>query len=156
MSSGNFKRANGLEQFYSQMSGGKLEVFIDPWGDPTINYPHVHLVFRGDETSPNRAVDIIASMSATNHPWRTTLSHPDGNEVYAAATHARNVLVELMRKQMEEKRRLLAFQEAVEIIINRPRTAEEFDELRNGEHITRHYSYDEVIAWAARIKSGKT
>lgn len=82
------EKANGLDQFYSRMTaGGKIELFVDKYGRPTISYPHVHIVHNG-----SKSVDVVASKAAGQHVWRTTLRNPDGNEVNRAVRTAQSKL----------------------------------------------------------------
>lgn len=70
------ERANGFDQFYSRMkNGGGVEYFVGKNGYPTISYPHVHVVHHG-----SGRVDIVASRSSSDHPWRTTINDPSGNK----------------------------------------------------------------------------
>jgi hypothetical protein len=79
-------KANGLDEFYSRMkTNGDVELFVDRRGNPTINYPHVHLVHKG-----NGNVDVISAISRGDHPWRTTLSSPSGQEVSEAVKNAQS------------------------------------------------------------------
>lgn len=94
------QKANGLNEFYSRMkANGDVELFIDGTGALTIEYPHVHLIHKG-----NGNVDITASLARGEHPWRTTLHNPSGQEVEAAAKTARSYLprrVRLMKEGLE-------------------------------------------------------
>lgn len=82
------KRANGLDEFYSRtLPNDGLELFVDRNGNPTINYPHVHVIHHGSSGK----VTVIASVSSGNHVWRKELSgNPSGHEVDAAVREARN------------------------------------------------------------------
>jgi len=82
------RQANGLDEFYSRTMGGdSCELFVDKYGAPTIDYPHVHVIHHG-----NKKVDIVASASKSNHVWRTTLNDPSGNEVNDAVSQAQSHL----------------------------------------------------------------
>ncbi len=70
------ERANGFEQFYSRLTaGGKIEYFVGKNGSPTIAYPHVHVTHHG-----SGRVEVVASRSSSDHPWRTTINDPAGNK----------------------------------------------------------------------------
>lgn len=94
------QRANGLNEFYSRMkANGDVELFIDRTGAPTIDYPHVHLIHKGTGN-----VDITASLARGEHPWRTTLHNPSGQEVEAAVNTAKSYLpvrARLMKEGLE-------------------------------------------------------
>lgn len=82
------ERANGKDQFYSRMTaGGKIELFVDRHGSPTISYPHVHVVHHGGGT-----VDVVASRSKGDHSWHRKLHNPSGNDVNRAIDTARRHL----------------------------------------------------------------
>jgi len=82
------KKANGLEEFYSRTMGNEsCELFVDKSGNPTLDYPHVHVVHHGSGT-----VDVIASSSRGHHVWRTTLNKPSGNEVNSVVKKAQSYL----------------------------------------------------------------
>lgn len=82
------ERANGLDKFYSRMTeGGKIEYFEDERGMPTTNYPHVHVIHHG-----SGQVDVVAAKTRGDHPWRTSLRNPSGNEVHGAVRTARGYL----------------------------------------------------------------
>lgn len=72
------RRANGLNEYYS--------IYKDR-NAPTISYPHVHVPPHG-----GGQVDIDASRSAGDHPWRTTLRSPSSSEVNSAVSQARSPL----------------------------------------------------------------
>ncbi|SRR6266498_687002 len=70
---------------------GKIHLLIDPDGNPTNTYPHVHVIH--DEQQ--REVRIVASTVNRRHVYDQTLSgEADGNEVNAAIDQA---LTELRR-----------------------------------------------------------
>lgn len=74
------QRANGLDEFFSIMKrNGDIHLFVDKYGDPTTDYPHVHVVHKG-----GGEVDVVASSSNGRHSWKTTLRNPSGNEVNVA------------------------------------------------------------------------
>lgn len=82
------QKANGLDEFYSHMKrGGSIELFLDRSGNPTLSYPHVHVVHLS-----NGKVDIVASRAQGDHRWRTTLSNPSGNDVNSAVRTAQGYL----------------------------------------------------------------
>ena len=84
------RQANGLDEFYSRTMGNdSCELFVDKYGDPTCDYPHVHIVHHG-----NGNVDIVASLRKGHHiqESRTMLKNPDGNQVNAAVYKARSYL----------------------------------------------------------------
>lgn len=82
------ERANGLDQFYSRMTaGGMIELFVDKYGSPTTSYPHVHVVHHG-----SGRVDVVASRSASDKAWNTSLNNPSGNEVNSAVRTAQGYL----------------------------------------------------------------
>lgn len=80
-----FRKANGLREFYSFFAskGGRIEAQVDGRGNPTLSYPHVHLVHHA-----NGQVDVVASVAKTEHPWRTTLMNPSGQAVEQATKQA--------------------------------------------------------------------
>jgi hypothetical protein len=79
-----FEKANGLDQFYSRMTaGGKIELFVDKWGNPTTGYPHVHVIHHGSGT-----VEVLASTAGGEHAFKTSLNNPSGNEVNSAVSEA--------------------------------------------------------------------
>ena len=81
------RRANGLEEFYSRnFNDDDFEYFIDKYGQPTIDYPHVHIWHRQGN------VFVIASQTREKHIWRIRLIDPDGNEVNRAIKFAINQL----------------------------------------------------------------
>jgi hypothetical protein len=68
-------RADGEAEFYSRFKQrDQVELFVDKYGNPTINYPHVHVVHHGDGE-----VNVVASVSKASKPWKTTLHDPSGN-----------------------------------------------------------------------------
>ncbi|MGM0216487.1 hypothetical protein [Enterococcus sp. AZ109] len=82
------QKANGFNEFYSiYTKGGRIEYFVDKQGNPTINYPHVHIIHRG-----NGQVEVVASLSRGKHPYRTTLNNPSGGDVNAAIRSAASYL----------------------------------------------------------------
>lgn len=82
------RRANGLNEFYSRMKGNEgMELFVDKEGNPTIDYPHVHIIHTGNNT-----VEIVASKSRGNHIWRKVLIDPSGSDVEKAVAEARSHL----------------------------------------------------------------
>ena len=82
------RRANGLDEFYSRtLPNDGLEYFVDKNGNPTIDYPHVHVVYHGSGN-----VEVVASRSQSDKPWRTSLRNPDGHEVNGAVATARAYL----------------------------------------------------------------
>ena len=58
---------------------GNVETFTDLAGKPTMTRPHVHTIHR----EADGEVDIVATATDGQHPYRVTLSKPDGNEVIA-------------------------------------------------------------------------
>jgi hypothetical protein len=76
-----------MGEFYSQMRNEKVELYVGQDGNPTMDYPHVHVVHRG-----GGQVDVVASANGEHHPWRTTLDHPNGNQVDDAVKAAWKVL----------------------------------------------------------------
>ncbi len=79
------RKANGEREFYSRMlAGDGVEMFIDKSGNPTIDYPHVHVVHHG-----SGLVEVTASRDRNNHVWRKELRNPSGNEVNSAVYDAR-------------------------------------------------------------------
>ena len=85
------QRANGFNEFHSHMKrGGMIEYFVDRDGRPTINYPHVHVIHHG-----GGRVEIVASRSRGDHPWRTVVNDPQSNkgrEIESAIRTAREKL----------------------------------------------------------------
>jgi hypothetical protein len=81
------RRADGLKEFYSRMENEKIELFVGRDGNPTMEYPHVHVIHRG-----GGQVDVVASANEEHHPWHTTLERPDGNQVNDAVASAWKVL----------------------------------------------------------------
>jgi len=66
--------ANGLDEFYSRnFNDDDFEYFVDRYGYPTIDYPHVHIIHR------NGIVSVIATQYRGEHVWRVKLNDPDGN-----------------------------------------------------------------------------
>jgi len=76
--------ANGLDEFYSRnFNDDEFEYFVDQYGNPTIDYPHVHIIFR------NGDVKVIASQERGDHRWRARMSDPDdGNLLNRAIREA--------------------------------------------------------------------
>ena len=78
--------ADGFGEFFSryEVSKGKskVEYFVDINGSPTIDYPHVHIVFRIND------VDIIASYNREIHLYRKTIPEASGEDVNAAVKEA--------------------------------------------------------------------
>jgi hypothetical protein len=82
------RRANGLDEFYSRTLGDEsCELFLDASGYPTTGYPHVHVVHHG-----GGSVDVIASDSSGNHPYRRHLDNPSGSEVDDVVSTARSYI----------------------------------------------------------------
>ena len=82
------QRANGQNEFYSRFKRSEqIELFVDRYGNPTVDYPHVHVVHHGDGD-----VDVVATPSEGRHTWETTLRDPSGNEVNEAIQTAASYL----------------------------------------------------------------
>jgi hypothetical protein len=65
-----YRKANGKEEFYSICSGkttasANVSLHVDEDGNPTIDYPHVHVVHHA-----NGRVDVLANVAKVIHPWR--------------------------------------------------------------------------------------
>jgi hypothetical protein len=72
------RRANGWKEFYSLMASdsGKIEVFLDAEGDPTLDYPHVHVIHHG-----NGRVDVVGKFNHYKQTFRCELHGADGRDV---------------------------------------------------------------------------
>ena len=89
------RRANGIDEFYSRElpNEDSLELFVDQYGSPTIDYPHVHIIHHGNHPSPHMRglVQIVASDMYGNKVWRTEIPNfPDGHQVEEAVREARS------------------------------------------------------------------
>lgn len=77
------KRADGLRQFYSRTfptsDPREAECFLDREGEPTTDYPHVHVTFYR-----NGNVEILPSFGPGQHGRRIQLVTADGREVERA------------------------------------------------------------------------
>ena len=83
-----YRRANGLDEFYSRSGRHELvELFLDRQGNPTLNYPHVHVIHHGDHRT-----EVLASLSSEFHTGKKVLTNPSGQEVAAAILRARSLL----------------------------------------------------------------
>ena len=92
-----YRKANGLDEFYSRTKAKEsVELFIDLNGNPTIDYPHVHIVHK-----QNGNVDVIASYSKGNHIWQTTLIDPDGKSLAHVITQARDKIIDKIKEDRE-------------------------------------------------------
>lgn len=80
-----YRRANGLNEFYSlySSSSDKIEIFLDRFGMPTTERPHVHVIHHGFGR-----VDVVATDMFGNHVSRRELNFPSGNEVNQAVDEA--------------------------------------------------------------------
>ena len=75
--------ANGLDEFYSRnFNDDDFEYFVDKYGQPSISYPHVHIVHK------NGFVFVIASQNRDEHVWRVKMDNPDGNIINSAIREA--------------------------------------------------------------------
>jgi len=81
------RRANGADEFYSRSFGARgdvVESFVDRHGNPTVGYPHVHVVHQR-----NGEVHVTASVAPGRHSWAVQLKSPTGAQVEQAVRDAR-------------------------------------------------------------------
>jgi hypothetical protein len=94
-----FRRATDKE-YYSRVNiMGDVHLFVDVDGNPTVEYPHVHIIH-----FQQGGVTVVVSLSSDEHPWKREIQNPAGQEVESTVAVARSHLV-------ERKIRLLCGQE---------------------------------------------
>lgn len=76
--------ANGLNEFYSRnFNDDEFEYFVDNEGLPTIDYPHIHIIFR------KGTVFVIASQNRSDHKWHVKLTDTnDGGALHRTIQEA--------------------------------------------------------------------
>lgn len=81
------RRVNGFDEFYSRVKssgwGEYIELMVDRSRNPTIDYPHVHIIHHA-----SGVIEVVASGGPAFHPWRRELRDAGGQEVERAVGEA--------------------------------------------------------------------
>lgn len=87
-SGSSYPKADGMKEFYSRDTGKIVEYFVNKYGNPTTERPHVHVVHH---TSSGEA-HIIATDYSGSHVYRKVLRNATGYDVEEEVRIARSYL----------------------------------------------------------------